>query len=510
MKICILGGGTSGWLTALYIQARHPNHEITVVESSRIGIVGAGEGSTGVFADVLSRILGISAEDFLANTGATQKLGIRFHNWQGNGRSYIAPLDNTRTAFDNPALIDTSLIYHCRTQGKDRAHLSTLCGELAERGLSSVVSATGEIVHVHSYHFDGHKVGAYFKQLSLAKGAQFIDSEYRYSTRFENGSIASITLVNDQTITADIFVDATGFARILGQEVGAGWHSYQDTLTCNRAMPFLLPHTDRIDPLTEAYALKSGWMWSIPTQDRLGCGYVYDSNYTTDAEAQLEIEQFLGHPITPIRIIPFESGRVEQTFCHNVVSVGLAGNFLEPLQATNIHGTIGQLYFLTEFWLRDHGHAGDVESARLNNMINQSVDTFADLIQIHYHSGRSDTPFWQNQQTIKLRPQVEYLKEMGRHRWPIVEDWPPRLGGSGYGPAIYPLIEYGWFDHAIAHEPLRNITHVQQQYARELEHIQNIADQTMSHTRLIQQLKQGTSPRQQLPTELNRLLNLGR
>jgi len=40
-KIVILGGGTAGWLTALYAKHLFDKAEVTLVESSEIGILGA-------------------------------------------------------------------------------------------------------------------------------------------------------------------------------------------------------------------------------------------------------------------------------------------------------------------------------------------------------------------------------------------------------------------------------------------------------------------------------------
>ncbi len=508
MKICILGGGTAGWMAALYIQKRQPAHEITVIDCSRIGIIGTGEGSTGVFADTIKNLFGISTEDFLVNTGATQKLGNRFTNWRGDGRSFIAPLDNTKTAGH---AIDTSLLYHCKYHDRNQAHLTTQCGVLAEHGLTSVRVNAKEIIPVHSYHFDGHQVGAYFKQLSLALGSTTIDSEYRNCTRGENGNVTSITLVNEQTIAADVFIDATGFARILGQEIDAGWHSYSDSLTCDRAMPFQLPHLDKIEALTEAHALDSGWMWRIPVQERRGCGYVFDSDFITPDQAQAEIEQTLGCAIDPIKVIKFDPGRVERTFVNNVVSIGLAGNFLEPLQATNIHGTITQLYCLTEFWLRPEGIAGPRQTEHLNQMINRGLDHFADLLQTHYHGGRTDTEFWRYQQSVPLRPRLAMLKEMGEHRWPTAQDWDTVIGGVGYGVSIYPMIEYGWLDGAIARETFDHPDLVKEQYEQELANINQIRLEAMDNTLLVNRLRQGgIGQRSPLPANLNRLLNLGR
>lgn len=510
MKICILGGGTAGWTAALYIQKRQPEHEIVVVESSRIGIIGTGEGTTGLFPDVMTKVLKITEEDFIVNTGATQKLGNRFHNWRGDGRSFIAPLDNTHTSL---SLQDTTLLYHCRYVGQDQLHLTTQCGQLAERGLTSFRYDGAEVLPINGYHFDGHLVGAYFRKLSVAQGARVVDSEYTHCERREDGSVAKIHLANQDSIEADVFIDATGFARCLGQEVGAGWHSYTDSLSCDRAMPFQLPHLPTIDALTEAHALSSGWMWRIPVQQRRGCGYVFDSDFITPDQAQEEIETVLGHPIEPIKVIKFESGRVEQTFCHNVVTIGLAGCFLEPLQATNLHGTLIQIHNMVEYWLRPWGIARPAEAEHLNQEITRVFDDFANLIQIHYHSGRSDTDFWRHQQTIPLLPHTATIREICQHRWPTQDDWRAKIGGAGYGVSIYPMVEYGWLDQPIQREQIRDLQAAEQQYRQEIDHAEEISRGAMNNTVLVNRLRTQGAIRPaptRLTPELRRLLELGR
>jgi tryptophan halogenase len=510
MKICILGGGTAGWIAALYIQKRQPEHEIVVLESSRIGIIGTGEGTTGLFPDVMTKLLQISEEDFIVNTGATQKLGNRFHNWRGDGRSFIAPLDNTHTSL---LLQDTTLLYHCRHLGRDQAHLTTQCGQLADRGLTSFRYDGNEVLPIAGYHFDGHQVGAYFRKLSVAQGAEVVDSEYTHCERREDGSVATIHLANGQEITADVYVDATGFARCLGQEVGAGWHSYSDSLTCDRAMPFHLPHLPTIDALTEAHALSSGWMWRIPVQQRRGCGYVFDSDFVTPDQAQQEIETLLGHPIDPIKIIKFEAGRVEHTFKHNVVTIGLAACFLEPLQATNLHGTLVQIHNMVEHWLRPGGIATPVEAEHLNQKITGVFDDFANIIQLHYHSGRSDTEFWRHQQALPLRTHNAVMKAICQHRWPTQDDWQWQAGGAGYGVSIYPMIEYGWLDQPMRKEPMIDPPQAEKQYQLEIEQAEKISRGAMNNTELINRLQAGqlrTTPPVRVPSELRRLLELGR
>ena len=55
----------------------------------------------------------------------------------------------------------------------------------------------------------------------------------------------------------------------------------------------------------------------------------------------------LGHPIEPRNDIRIGAGRLDRTWIGNCVALGLSSAFLEPLEATSIHGTVVQLMLLT-------------------------------------------------------------------------------------------------------------------------------------------------------------------
>ena len=233
MKICIIGGGTAGWLAALWIATQQPNaHEITVVESSKIGIIGAGEGTTGIFADVIHKAFKFDYHEFMDGAKATQKLGIRFHNWKGDGTSFIAPIDNTDAAINDAW--DYSLMHLCQKYGRHKAALSTVNGALGSRDLSTIHKDNLRVLPTNAYHFDGHHVGQTLKKKAQAEhNIACIDSEVRQCFKDDRGYITAVKLSNGRMFKADIWVDASGFARVLGKEVDAGWHSYSDFLTCD-------------------------------------------------------------------------------------------------------------------------------------------------------------------------------------------------------------------------------------------------------------------------------------
>jgi len=392
MKITIVGGGTAGWIAAYFILKSQPGkHNLVVIESSKIGIIGAGEGSTGSMIELLNGSYFDSKIDldvFLKDVNGTPKLGIYHQNWTGDNSGYFAPIDASPTWAN---FEDTIFKYVLAEFGKEKMHLASNIGQHYDK---SDYSNTGAV------HFDGHKVGQFFKKICQEAGAEIIDDTVSSIDLDDLGNISTLKLEGGRTIESDFFIDCTGFARILMNKLDVKWHSYKDYLTVNTAMPFLLDYEPGELPnlYTSATALSSGWMWEIPLATRKGCGYVFDSNFITREDAQKEIETLLGKKIKPVKFINFESGRSEVFWKNNVLCLGLASTFVEPLEATSIHTTIVQLLF----WVKECLHTEVDKTLTQDNVLsyNQKItrlyDLTMDFISFHYQGERDDTPFWKN------------------------------------------------------------------------------------------------------------------
>lgn len=394
MKIVIVGGGTAGWLAALILlKTKGSDHTISVIESSSIGIIGAGEGSTGTMTNIIQNITGnygCDEQEFIRMCDVTPKLGIEHKNWTGDNSSYIAPIDGSWTS-NSP--LDFMFLHTLEKFGTSGIHLNSDNGILIENNKDTLLLKDGPA----AYHFDAHKVGKYFKKV-CGERVKHIDSEVKNVNLDEQGFIKSLTLANEEQLDGDFFIDATGFARVLMKKLDVKWHSYKDNLPVDRAMPFLLDYEDNevIKPLTVAWAQKNGWMWQIPTLNRKGCGYVYSSEFTTEDQAHAEIETALGKKVTPIKFIKFESGRSETLWEKNCLSIGLAAAFAEPLEATSIHTTIVQLESFAQKCLLP----GKIETCSVDTIEEYNkkhifmYDLLKDFLVLHYQGSRTDSEFW--------------------------------------------------------------------------------------------------------------------
>jgi tryptophan halogenase len=413
MQITILGGGTAGWLAAYTLCMSRPGHTITVVDSSEIGIIGAGEGSTGFFTDLIAGRYfhtGIDINEFVARTDATNKIGIKFSNWTGNNTSFFTPLDGSPTA----GLMDDYVFkYTLHKFGKDKAHLAS------KIGLDYELERNYNIFN--AFHFDAHKVGQFFKEKCIQKNVTHIDATVKDSILdSETGHVTSLVLDNGRKLDADFFIDCSGFARVLMKKLNIGWKSYSKYLPCNAAIPFILRDNEiENKPWTTATALSSGWMWDIPLQTRHGCGYVYNDNFISADQAKQEVEQLLKREITPIKNIQFDPGRSEKFWEKNVLSLGLASCFVEPLQATSIHTTVAQiLLFVNDFLDIDASKTITKENQEsYNRRTAHFYDLNLDFVSMHYQGPRNDTPFWKHiKENSIISPFAEHIIKRSQNK----------------------------------------------------------------------------------------------
>jgi len=433
MKIIIVGGGTAGWLAALILSKTKGNdHEISVVESSAIGIIGAGEGSTGTLTNIIQNITGkygCNEKDFVESCDVTPKLGIEHRNWTGDGSSYIGPIDGSWTS-NSP--LDFMFLHTLANFDKNKWHLNSDNGFLIEENKDTLSVGDGP----QAYHFDAHKVGKYFKKV-CGDSVKHIDAEVLNVNLDEQGFINSLDLSTGIKIDGDFFIDATGFSRILMKRLNIGWHSYKKNLPVDRAMPFLLDYNDneKIKPVTVAWAHKAGWMWQIPTVNRKGCGYVFSSEFISEEQAQQEIEQSLGKSINPIKFIKFESGRSNTLWEKNCLAIGLSAAFAEPLEATSIHTTIVQLESFAKFCLLlNRDLTCDPTTMKIYNEKHTFMyDLLKDFLVLHYQGGRTDSEFWRYISSGEtLTDHVSAMIGICQHRVPNSSMFPGIPGAAGW------------------------------------------------------------------------------
>lgn len=463
MKIVIVGGGTAGWTSAASFK-KHTNYsDITLIESSKIGIIGAGEGSTGTLPWFIKEPWpdgSITEIDFLKKTKGTLKLGIKLKNWKGDGGYIYSPFHGSPTETKS---VDSALFGSILKYG--RADYSSLHSWLMDYGVTNFkYEFSGKptaAVPNYSYHFDGHEVGKYFKDWSTKRGVKWIDSEVVDTNFGEDGYLKSIKLSNGAVIEGDLWLDCSGFSRVLMSKTDNKWISYKNHLPTNSAIPFNLPISSKnVNFYTLAEAMNSGWMWQIPLQNRYGSGYVYCDEFQSYDESVIELEKKLKTNIEPIKHIKFEPGRYENTFHKNIVAIGLSSHFLEPLQATAIHISFISAANLMFHFLKGEDVSmlkNEDDKKSYNKFVAYMIDDYKDFIQMHYLAGRSDTPFWKFvTNELEISDRNQQLIDISKYRAITIFDINQTHGTPGYPLWVHILDNSGLFNKDIIEKELHH------------------------------------------------------
>jgi len=468
MNIVIVGGGTAGWLAAFYILKSQPEQTVTVIESSQIGIIGAGEGATHILGSVINGTgfdFGINIKDFMIETDATFKQGTRHKNWNKNGGSYFSPLD--LNFLKDPKISDYLAL---QIINERPIHAISELGMFIDEKISVVKKDASGLSPTtgFSFHFDGHKVGAYFKKQVLAMGGTIVDSTVDNVMQDEHG-INSILLKNGQTINGDFFIDCTGFAKVLMKRLDAKWKSYKNHLLLNSALPFFLPYIPPTwpQPLTISHALDAGWSWQLPTLTRWGTGYVFCDEFTTFDKARDEASKYYNYEVEPIKQIKFEPGRMETPWIKNCLVLGLASAFVEPLEATSIHASTIQITkFIEQLKPTRAETCSDSVINKYNTEVGIMYDDIRDFIILHYLGGKDNTPFWKHVSNSNISTDfVKHVLDISKSRMLTASDIPNVENSIGHHSWNQILAGLGFISKDVAKQHLiNNIDSIEKEY----------------------------------------------
>lgn len=411
-KIIILGGGSAGWLTAIWAKRMMPTKKITLVQSKEIGIIGVGEASTPHLPEFLTS-LGIDVKDLIKNTNGSIKNGISFVNWNGDGQRYF------HSFFENICDFNIGTIFSRECYDY---YLKTLINKklnFEDYNYQFRLSYDNRIDLNHtswSIHFDSKLFAEYLENFGRRMGIGVIENTFVSANHNDEGFITSINLEGNVFLDCDFIFDCSGFSRLLVQKYyDQKWISYADYLPMKCAIPFWLESESDIEPYTSSIAMNNGWIWKIPLQHRVGSGYIFDSDYIDVEQAVKEAENFYSRSLKINKVINFNPGRIEKFWIKNCIAVGLSSSFLEPIESTSLWVTTSQLdilrHFLSEFEMPNKSSVNI-----FNETMGNTLDELSYFVYLHYINKRRDSIFWKEFQCknpipTKFLERLENLKK---------------------------------------------------------------------------------------------------
>lgn len=449
-KIVVVGGGSSGWIAAAML-AYHLKSKlcaIEVVESTDLGTIGIGESTIPPFVGLIQS-LGINEQEFIRETGASFKLGIKFSDWRERQSHYFHPF----------GVIGRRIGSHDFYQCWLKASLTGSETALQDFSPSSVMAQHGRFFPPmqaqntpigganYALHVDAKAVASFFRRYAEQRDVRRTEGRVIQVQRAATGFIEKLSLDNGEEICGDFFIDCSGFNGLLiDKSLAVGFEDWSRYLPCDRAIAVKTHRNGPTVPYTLATARDAGWSWRIPLREATGHGYVYASQFCSDEKAKKHLLKFIdGVPINETRVISFATGRRREIWKHNCLALGLAAGFVEPLESTAIHLIArGMDFFLRYF---PDCECDEALAREYNRRMAADYEEVRDFILLHYcTTQRTDTPFWRWCQTMaipdSLRERIELFRGHGQLREGVDElfrnaSWQSVFEGMGIRPFKY-------------------------------------------------------------------------
>lgn len=446
--VVIVGGGTSGWITAGVLASKCVKEQgrdlkITLIESPTISNIGVGEGTWPSLRTTLQG-MGISETEFIGKCDASFKQGARFNRWVDNSEEdfYYHPLALPL----NVGPLNT--LNHWLKSHSDFSYSNTICPQEAvcEHGLAPKDITIPEYQGLlnYAYHLDTNKFSVFIKEHCINKlNINHVVNDIVGTTVGADGGVDSLCLADNTELAADFYIDCSGFSGLLiDKHFNVPFLDKSDILFCDRAVAVQCPYADRsandIASHTISTATGAGWIWDIGLQSRRGIGHVYSSKYMNDDEAEQDLLDYIGKDIDEfsLRHIKFKPGHREKFWVKNCVAVGLSAGFVEPLEASSI-----LLVEISAYWIAEKlpqkksGFA--ICEKQFNEVFSYRWETIIEFLKLHYCiSKRTDTPFWRdNTHRNSIPDELLEKLELWREQCPSVVDFLSRAD-------VFPLESY--------------------------------------------------------------------
>ena len=411
-NICIVGGGSSGWMTAAGILKLLPQMNVTLIESKNVPTVGVGE-STNTYINTFLDLLGLEDKDWMSYCNATYKVSIKFTDFAGKGQVYhypFGPMDMSDGG--NIAvwylwkLFDKDLDNYTFAEYYHPVITMADQNKITNNPFHQVRAF--DFKYGTAYHMDATKFGQYLKEkICLPNGLNYIADDVVKVNQNEDGSIKSLSTEDNGFLEADLFVDCTGFkSLLLDKTLKVPFNKFNDSLLNDRAVTAQIPYIDpdkEMECVTNCTAIESGWVWNTPVFNRIGTGYVYSSKFETPESAEKQFRDHLAirgkkrAEDAKYNHLEMRHGIHETSWKHNVVAIGLAGGFIEPLESSGLLFVSESMQNLVRTLSRKDGNVNKIDKDLWNFSLREKMENMREFISQHYAlSSRHDTPYWKH------------------------------------------------------------------------------------------------------------------
>jgi tryptophan halogenase len=454
--IVIVGGGTAGWMSAAALSTLMPTgYRVRLIESDAISTIGVGEATIPLIRG-FNDLIGIDEDDFMRACQGTFKLGIEFVNWGQQGERYIHGFGTVGRDQMLAKFYQYWLKMHQAGSAADLGEFSinTVAPRMAKFMRPDRKHGDSPLSDInYAFHFDAGLYAKFLRRHSEQRGVQRIEGKIVDTVlRQADGFVEAVVMENGERIGADLFIDCSGMAALLIEKaLHTGFDDWSAWLPCDRAIAVPCESNGPLLPLTRSTAHQAGWQWRIPLQHRTGNGHVYCSKFMDAEQAEAILMNNLdGAPLAAPRHIAFTTGKRKQGWNKNVVAIGLAGGFMEPLESTSIH--MVQTAITRLLMLFPHAAFDQIDIDTYNAQTDREYLAIRDFLILHYKANsRTGSPFWTYCQQMEVPPSLRKKMDLFLSNGRIFRDadelfaetsWLQVMHGQGMRPRAYnPLVD---------------------------------------------------------------------
>ena len=459
-NVLIVGGGSSGWMTAAAFVKQHPELNVTVVESKKVGIIGVGESTLGHFNGYL-HFLGLKDRDFMKFCNATYKNSIKFTDFREKGSVFHYPFGNFDLTDKQEGLMawaELKSYWPDLYPPESFARIYNSNTYLAESNKQTYDKNNNfrgfNFNKDTAYHFDTYKFGEYLRDVYCKDKINHVYDDVIDAELNEDGSLKNIICENKGEMKADLFIDCTGFKSLLLEEkMKSKYISFNNVLLNDSAMAAHVEYNDKekeMENTTDCTAIENGWCWNIPLWHRIGAGYVYSSKFVSKEQAEIEFKNYLkrkGKDTSNLKInhIKIRHGKREKAWIKNVVGIGLSYGFIEPLESTGLLTTHENILRMMDILNMTNCNVKSIDIAGFNYSVNNSLEILKNFVAQHYAlSSRTDTEYWKhvtdnvnydldedNPYTINGITCTKSMEHIHTSQW-LINYWDTSLNGAAY------------------------------------------------------------------------------
>jgi len=442
-KVAIIGGGSSGWMTAAALVKLCPHLKVELVESPNIPTVGVGESTLGHINRYM-QLIGLKDEDWMSACNATYKNSIRFTNFRKKdgthfeypfAAEYDYTFDKVGKGLNTWSIL--SLFHPDKFPPSTFSEMFAMSNTLLATYNRQTKNENGKLRHFDfrhdtAYHMDAIAFGQWLKDnICIPNGLKLTRANVIGRDQDKRHNIERLLLDNGQMCYADLFIDCTGFkSMLLEGYMGVPFENFHSHLKNNMAWACRLPYgndrKEKMHNVTDCQAMPNGWAWHIPLWNRIGTGYVFCKEFIQPKDALEEFKIHLKemYPTADVDNATFKEiyikhGRHAVAWQNNVVGIGLAYGFVEPLESTGLLTTHENIIKLCDLLNRRNGYTTKAERDVYNYSVNSDIEGFKEFVSMHYAlSERTDTPYWRS-----VTQNTTYHPDMNNYFKPRLEQY---------------------------------------------------------------------------------------